>query len=213
MLDLRTKAAGYEFGRPPAHRGRPISRSSRRLRIPKAQAGRAAIPGCFGTITYCRRGQRGVSCIVPYGVHPILAGGREEYFPMMQNLTPRQATMLEDSLRGQRRRLQDGLREHLLKSDDDRARILADRVGDIEDESVAALIIDLDLSEVDRDVEELRDVEAALERIHGARFGMCASCGDAIPCERLAARPTAMRCNRCQRVHEKTHVHKQTPRL
>jgi len=105
------------------------------------------------------------------------------------------------------------LREHLLKSDDDRMRLLADRVGDEEDASVSDLLVDLDLAEIDRDIEELRDVEAALERIRVQAYGVCIGCGSAVPFERLRAYPTAKRCIRCQRAREKAFAHTPTPSL
>jgi DnaK suppressor protein len=132
---------------------------------------------------------------------------------MKERLTPQQASTLQATLRASLATLRDSLGEHLRKSDDDRARLLADRVRDEEDESVADLIVDLDLAEVDNDIEELRDVEAALERIKAGAYGVCVTCQGAIPYERLTAYPTAKRCIRCQTIHEKTYAHKRTPTL
>jgi DnaK suppressor protein len=132
---------------------------------------------------------------------------------MSEPLAPQQAATLKSTLSGRMTTLRETVRQHLLKCDDDRARLLADRVRDAEDESVADLIVDLDLAEIDRDLEELRDVEAALARIQQRTYGTCISCRGAIPYERLTAYPTAKRCHRCQRVHEKTYVQKGTPRL
>lgn len=132
---------------------------------------------------------------------------------MKERLTPQQTSTLRATLRARLAALRDILHAHLLKSDDDRARLLADRVRDEEDESVADLIVDLDLAEIDHDIEELRDVEAALERIREAAYGVCVTCQGAIPYERLTAYPTAKRCIRCQTIHEKTYAHKATPTL
>jgi len=132
---------------------------------------------------------------------------------MKERLTLEQTTTLRATLRARLAALRELLSEHMRKSDDDRTRLLADRVRDAEDESVADLIVDLDLADIDRDLEELRDVEAALERAKGAAFGVCASCQGAIPYERLTVYPTATRCIRCQSVHEKTYAHHGTPSL
>jgi RNA polymerase-binding transcription factor DksA len=132
---------------------------------------------------------------------------------MKERLTREQTDTLRATLRARLATLRDSLGEHLRKSDDDRARLLADRVRDEEDESVADLIVDLDLAEIDHDIDELRDVEAALERIREGAYGVCATCQGAIPYERLTAYPTAKRCIRCQTVHEKTYAHKGTPTL
>lgn len=132
---------------------------------------------------------------------------------MSEQLDLKQVATLKTTLRGLLVTLRESVRQHLLKSDDDRARLLADRVGDLEDESVTDLIIDLDLAEIDRDLEHLRDVEAALQRMQQQTYGVCVTCGGAIPYERLTAYPTAKRCFRCQRVHEKTYMEKSTPKL
>lgn len=54
---------------------------------------------------------------------------------------------------------------------------------------------------------ELRDVEAALRRLEEGRFGLCASCAEAIPVERLRANPSALRCTACQAAHEAAASH------
>jgi DnaK suppressor protein len=132
---------------------------------------------------------------------------------MKERLTPEQTSTLRAALNTRLAALREVLGEHLRKSDDDRARLLADRVCDAEDESVADLIVDLDLAEIDHDLAELRDIEAALERARGDAYGVCVTCRGAIPYERLAAYPTAKRCIRCQTLHEKTYAHKATPSL
>jgi DnaK suppressor protein len=43
----------------------------------------------------------------------------------------------------------------------------------------------------------LAEIDAALERITGGRYGVCVACGRPIPAERLAARPSADRCVVC----------------
>lgn len=128
-------------------------------------------------------------------------------------LTPQQSTALATRLRGRFESLREEVRQDLLKSDDDRAAGLADRVRDLEDESIATLIVDLDLAETDRDLEELQDVEAALTRIREGTYGRCLRCGEPIPFERLNAYPTAKRCRTCQVLQEKTFAGKAVPTL
>jgi DnaK suppressor protein len=53
-------------------------------------------------------------------------------------------------------------------------------------------------AEVQRDRFELREVEAALERIDKGHYGECPDCGEAIEPARLAAVATALRCAACQ---------------
>lgn len=84
---------------------------------------------------------------------------------------------------------------------------------EIGDASVADLLIDLDNAMVHRDVEEIREIEAALERIDKGDYGNCVDCGLAIDYERLLAFPSVRRCLPCQEQYEKTHVYETTPTL
>jgi len=45
---------------------------------------------------------------------------------------------------------------------------------------------------------EIRDVEAALERVRVGQYGLCVDCGRPISASRLRAVRTARRCMRCQ---------------
>jgi RNA polymerase-binding protein DksA len=121
-------------------------------------------------------------------------------------LSKEEKTALEGVLRQRLAALMEEVRQDLLKSDDDRAAMLADRVRDVGDESMADLIVDLDLADTDRDLQELKDVEAALMRMRLGTYGTCMHCGGPIQVERLAAYPTAKRCQPCQAMHEKTYV-------
>ncbi|OGI39441.1 MAG: hypothetical protein A2V91_06500 [Candidatus Muproteobacteria bacterium RBG_16_64_10] len=79
---------------------------------------------------------------------------------------------------------------------------LAGAVHDAGEEAVANLLSEMDISQLRREVEEIGDVEAAIERIKDGTFGKCTDCGDAIDRERLAAYPTAKRCLACQTRYE-----------
>jgi DnaK suppressor protein len=60
-------------------------------------------------------------------------------------------------------------------------------------------------AEMDRDVSELRDIDAARERLRTGEFGTCVDCGMEIPLERLDAMPASARCVECQQLYERTH--------
>lgn len=47
------------------------------------------------------------------------------------------------------------------------------------------------------ELDELRRIDAALERIEDGSYGTCAKCGDPISDERLSAVPTAALCRNC----------------
>lgn len=90
---------------------------------------------------------------------------------------------------------------------------LAGAVGDSGDKAVADLISDLDNAELDRDLNELRGLEAAQERLVQGSYGTCADCGGEIAFDRLLARPGALRCVDCQQVYEKTYAQPPAPKL
>ena len=54
------------------------------------------------------------------------------------------------------------------------------------------------IRDVDRESTLLREVKAALGRIHDGGFGVCAECEGAISARRLLALPWASRCIQCQ---------------
>jgi RNA polymerase-binding transcription factor DksA len=96
------------------------------------------------------------------------------------------------------------VREELRKSGEQRyVELLDGSPPDSGDESVANLLSDLDLANIERDIGELRDIEAGRARMHEGRYGICIDCGDDIEVARLRAYPTAKRCLACQRGHER----------
>lgn len=94
------------------------------------------------------------------------------------------------------------VRCELLKSDDQTYIKLAGRVHDIGEASVADLLVDLQLADIDRHINEIRDIDAALMRIAAGKYGVCSHCTASIAIDRLKAYPTAKRCHRCQVDHE-----------
>lgn len=131
----------------------------------------------------------------------------------MSGLTDEQIRELKTTLRGERAQLLEVIRAELLRSDEESYTELAGRVYDVGDQSAADLLADLDLAAVDRELNELRDVEGALSRIAQGGYGRCEDCGADIEYERLRAYPTARRCLTDQRRHEQQYVHPQTPTL
>jgi RNA polymerase-binding transcription factor DksA len=75
------------------------------------------------------------------------------------------------------------------------------------------MLLDLNAAIVDRQVREMREVEATLKRLAELDFGDCIECGGEIGFERLMAYPTAQRCIRCQELHEKTFSRENSPTL
>ena len=104
--------------------------------------------------------------------------------------------------------LREEVRLELLKTDDQTYIALAGRVHDIGEASVADLLVDLQLADIDRHIQEIRDIDASLLRIALGNYGVCNDCKISIAIERLQAYPTAKRCHRCQVNHE--HIHLRT---
>jgi DnaK suppressor protein len=100
------------------------------------------------------------------------------------------------------RELREEIRQALLQSDEQSYIELAGRVHDMEEASVADLLVDVSLADIDRHVEEIRDIDAALGRIATGTYGVCSDCGEGIEVARLEAYPTAKRCRPCQVIQE-----------
>ncbi len=131
----------------------------------------------------------------------------------MTELTSIQSQALKEILDRRYGVLLERVRDELEASGERSYIELAGRVTDTADESAADLIADTGAAIVDRHVQELRDIEAALRRMGEGGFGECSDCGDDIGFERLQAYPTAKRCLRCQGQRERTHAHEPVPTL
>ncbi len=90
---------------------------------------------------------------------------------------------------------------------------VAGEVADPGDASVATLFFDLGHAEVQRRIDAIRAIDAALERIEAAEYGVCIDCGGDIDYERLAVFPAAVRDIVCQTRYEKTFATQETPTL
>lgn len=95
------------------------------------------------------------------------------------------------------------IQRELEKYRSERYRDIVEQGADPDDEAAADLLIDLNIAEINRDVDELRAVQAALERIKRGTFGLCAVCGEPIAAERLDALPQAALCLDCQAREER----------
>ncbi|HQR47932.1 MAG TPA: TraR/DksA C4-type zinc finger protein [Steroidobacteraceae bacterium] len=125
---------------------------------------------------------------------------------MRGDLDPRQMEELKATMLERAKVLREEIRQTLLRSDSEQYAQVANEVRDLEDESFADLIVDVNLAEIDRDLEELRAVEAALLSVQEGSYGRCEHCGLPIEFHRLQATPSATRCFDCQTSFERTHV-------
>jgi DnaK suppressor protein len=131
----------------------------------------------------------------------------------MKHLAPQQLKDLSERLASRAIELRKEIRAELSLSDQQHYKDLAGQVSDAADESVASMLVDLDAAIADRHVGELRDIDAAQQRMSGAGYGLCVDCGEPVSYERLAVYPTAKRCRSCQQRREKMYAHGATPSL
>ena len=117
---------------------------------------------------------------------------------MAIELTDEQIAHFRHKLQDRLAQLRQGVREEVLRSDNEHFSDVAGEVHDEEEASVASLMVDLDLAFIDLHVHEIRAVEGALLRIGRGEFGACVDCDQPIPVLRLEANPTAERCIACQ---------------
>jgi RNA polymerase-binding transcription factor len=131
----------------------------------------------------------------------------------MPQLNNDQTLQFKQRLRERADQLRAEIRDTLDRSSSETHVAISEPARDAEDDSFSNLIVDVTLSEVDRDAEELRRIDSALLRLNDGSYGLCADCDRAIPVARLDAEPTALRCVQCQELFEKTHATQSTPTL
>lgn len=90
---------------------------------------------------------------------------------------------------------------------------LAGEAHDREDEATADVLVDVNLADIHLRIGEMRDIEAALQRILDRSYGTCTDCAADIALERLRAWPTAKRCRDCQARYERLHQSTRGPTL
>jgi len=87
---------------------------------------------------------------------------------------------------------------------EERQRVaLGERAADSSDEALLDTLSATDEALIRQNLQDVRDIAAARQRIAAGTYGECIDCGDEIVYERLLAYPTAKRCIKCQREHER----------
>jgi len=97
--------------------------------------------------------------------------------------------------------------------DQHRIDLLNSEPGDSGDESMANALADFNVAQLDRHVQSLRDIEAALQRVRNGEYGVCTDCGDDVSFARLQAYPTAKRCIVCQEKREREYAQEGHPKM
>lgn len=132
----------------------------------------------------------------------------------MAVLTPPQLEQLTRKLKADYQALLREVRDELENSGNQhRIDLLNREPGDAGDESMANALADFNLTILDRHIDGMRDIEAALQRIKNGEYGVCIDCGDAVTFPRLMAYPTAKRCIVCQEQREKLYAQEGRPKM
>jgi DnaK suppressor protein len=117
--------------------------------------------------------------------------------------TQHELEQLRQRLLDREEELRVDIQRELRKYDDEQYGKLADGVADPGEQSVADLLVDVDLAEITRDVAEVRDIEHALLRLAQGGYGDCVDCGTPIESARLHYAPATERCLECQERFER----------
>lgn len=119
----------------------------------------------------------------------------------------------ESRLRARLGALRAHIHDTLLRCDAETYGQLAGQVHDVEEDALADLLVDVNLAELTREVEEVRDIDVALRRILTGVYGQCIDCAERIGPARLDAYPTAKRCLECQRIRDQSQLAAPNPKL
>lgn len=123
----------------------------------------------------------------------------------MANFTDAQLAQLKTAMQKRYMELQEEIRRELAHTNGGRSIDLGENLSDIPD--------DIDTALVDRQINEMRELEISLKYLMELELGDCIDCGNEIGFERLLAYPSAQRCIECQQRYEKAYPHESTPTL
>lgn len=123
----------------------------------------------------------------------------------MANFTEEQLVQLKAALHKRYLDLQKEIRNELAHTQDISDSELAGYLNNIPD--------DIDTALVDRQINEMRELEMSMKYLSELEFGDCIDCGNGIGFERLLVYPSAQRCIQCQTRYEKAFPQEPNPSL
>ncbi|MCF7969793.1 MAG: TraR/DksA family transcriptional regulator [Methylococcaceae bacterium] len=121
-------------------------------------------------------------------------------------LSKKQTTELKTQLDNRLLKLRDEIKHELQSLDNHEYNEAAGQVHDIGDNSLVDFLTDINLAAIDRHIQEVKNIEAALLKMSEGDYGRCSDCDAPIKHQRLEVQPTATRCIKCQAEHEKSHL-------
>jgi RNA polymerase-binding protein DksA len=130
----------------------------------------------------------------------------------MDTLTKAELDRFAKILAERKKTLGEEIRRVLARTQNERYADILAGGDDAGDTSIADLLSDIAQAEVARDVNEVRDINAAQARIAAGTYGKCIDCGRPIGVKRLEAHPTAKRCIEDQQRREKLRAGPSHPR-
>jgi DnaK suppressor protein len=128
----------------------------------------------------------------------------------MTQLTQNEIKLIESKLSQRQHDLLEEVRNEL---DERENQHLAAIMGNDPSDSCDVSLADLSIARVDRQINELREIESKLVQIKEGSLNECIDCGAEIGLQRLLAYPTAMRCVTCQGRREQMYAHEGYPSL
>lgn len=132
----------------------------------------------------------------------------------MTQLSRTDLEKIREKLRNRQKALLEEVRDEFDQRDNQHLiDLMNQEPGDSGDVSMADAVADLNITMADRQVRELRDIDAAFARMKEGDFGLCVDCGANIPSPRLLAYPTANRCLVCQERHEQLYAQEGRPTM
>lgn len=116
----------------------------------------------------------------------------------MSDITLANLQELESLLLQRRQELQAQIDPQLHRSDDPKALVLTAQEVAEDNAAVADVLNDTDLAQLELDLAEVVEIDAAMGRIKAGTYGTCTACEEPIPIARLRALPSAHFCIDCQ---------------
>jgi len=128
-------------------------------------------------------------------------------------ITQRQLKPLLEQLARREQDLRARIADEMRRTDTEDYEQLDGIVGDDADRAFVETAVDIETGRVEQQVKELREIEAARERVAQGTFGICIDCGGAIEYERLRIYTPAVRCAECQTLYEDPGARSRIPKL
>lgn len=123
----------------------------------------------------------------------------------MANFTEDQLRQFKAALHKRYLELQAEIRNELGHASEEQGIDLTEYLNTIPD--------DIDTALVDRQINEMRELEMSEKYLMDLEFGDCIDCRNEIGFDRLIAYPSAQRCIQCQSQFEKVYPQEATPSL